>query len=394
VITSKYLFQLQSTKKIKVILISTVTPGPNSAGQLVLQRHLVDEPEVELQIFRTEPYIRGLRKFARRLLGRLSRTKLRPFCQDVLAVWRSRWLDAELPAPKNTEMPVIVVTVAHEEACYAAMRYAKRHNLPLVTFFHDWWPDIPKVHKPFRSVLERSFRRLYRESSLALCVSPGMKKALGPHANTKVLLPIPAEAGSSTELSAGEIRLPFRLLYSGNLGEYGAMLIEALELFKDHENIRLEVRGADPGWPESFKEEMSARGLLLPFAPRKEFDSWIKKADAFLITQSFEEKHSRLMQTNFPSKLVEFAQFGKPLILWAPSNASGPKWAIESGQGMVVDDKNPEQLRQALEILCEDTAEQERLSAAAKDAAAACFDPKRIQSNFMDWLHEIAIKSP
>ena len=153
------------------------------------------------------------------------------------------------------------------------------------------------------------------------------------------------------------------------------------------------MRGADPGWPDPFKEEMSARGLLLPFAPRKEFNSWIKKADAFLITQSFEEKHSRLMQTNFPSKLVEFAQFGKPLILWAPSNASGPKWAMESGQGMVIDEKNPERLRQALETLYENTVEQERLSASARDAAAKCFDPKRIQSEFMMALKEIAVIS-
>ena len=95
--------------------------------------------------------------------------KLRPFCSRCHGMWRGGWIDAELPAPEAVEIPTVVMTVAHQEACYAAMRYAKRYQLPLVTIFHDWWPDIPPVHDPFRSMIERSFRELYQESSLA-CV--------------------------------------------------------------------------------------------------------------------------------------------------------------------------------------------------------------------------------
>ena len=388
--TFKYLFQLQSTRKIKVILISTVTPGPNSAGQLVLQRHLVNEPVIDLQVMQTEPARQGLRRFMRRFLGRLGRIKLlHPLCQDMMLLWRGGWIDAELPVPDDIGIPTVVMTVAHEEACYAAMRYAQRYQLPLVTIFHDWWPDIPKVHQPFRPMLERSFRRLYRESSLALCVSPGMKKALGPHSNAKVLLPVPAEAGSSTELSAGEIRLPFRLLYSGNLGEYGSMLMEALNTFKDHANIRLEVRGNSSSWPDSIKNEMSELGLLLPFTSRDELDRWLKTADAFLITQSFDEKSDRLMETNFPSKLVEYAQYGKPLVLWGPAKASGPQWARNTGRGLVVDEENPDQLRIAIERLCHDEDEQQGLSNEARAAAAGEFDPELIQSQFRKYLSEI-----
>ena len=60
----------------------------------------------------------------------------------------------------------------------------------------------------------------------------------------------------------------------------------------------------------------------------------MESADAFLITQTFEEKDRRLMQTNFPSKLTEFAKFEKPLILWGPEYASGPKWGRETGLGL------------------------------------------------------------
>ena len=135
---------------------------------------------------------------------------------------------------------------------------------------------------------------------------------------------------------------------------------------------------------------MSERGVLLPFAQREEFDTWLESADAFLITQSFDEKNERLMETNFPSKLVEYAQYGKPLIIWGPDYSSGHIWAIQSGQGMVIDKQGPDYLKQVLEQLCGDFTERQRLADAARDAADGCFNPRRIQSDFMEWLGEIA----
>jgi glycosyltransferase involved in cell wall biosynthesis len=374
---------------IRVIFISSVTPSIYKAGPIVLHRHLVDEPEIDLHVLNIEPEKWTLRKLLRRILGRLSQTGLHPFCQDVMALWRGGWIDAELPVPEETGLPTVVMTVAHEEACYAAMRYAKRYNLPLVTFFHDWWPDIPNIHLPFRHVIERSFRRLYRESALALCVSPGMKKALGPHENAKVLLPIPAKPEPTNDHSAHEISKPFRLLYAGNLTEYGPMLMAALHVFKDHPSIRLEVRGSNPAWPPSFVEKMRDCGLFLPYVPRSELGSWLDSADGFLITQTFEEKDKRLMQTNFPSKLVEFSQLGKPLIVWGPAEASSVMWARDRGHGLVVDKDDPESLKHAVQRLCDDGNEQRELAEGAKYAASDYFSAKHIQAEFMRHLNSL-----
>jgi hypothetical protein len=46
-------------------------------------------------------------------------------------------------------------------------------------------------------------------------------------------------------------------------------------------------------------------------------------------------------------------------------------------------------LRQVIEQLCEYTAQQERLSSAACDAATECFDPKWIQLSFIRCLNEL-----
>ena len=365
-------------------------PYPDIAGQVVLYRHLVDEPEIDLQVLETEPTRLGFNKLARWILGRLARTWCRRYVMDIMAMWLGRWIDPELPEPENTDMPTVVMTVAQEDACYAAMRYAQRHDLPLVTFFHDWWPDAVDVHLPFLGRVEETFRSLYQASSLALCVSPGMRERLGEHRNARVLWPIPGSAKPVENSKADANDTSFIILYAGSLGYYGKMLGDALEVLKDHPIIRLEVRGRKPPWSQSFEKEMTDRGLLLPYASRDEFETWLQSADAFLIPQSFDESQRGLMQTNFPSKLPEVCQLGKPLILWGPSDASGPRWASETGQGLVVDQEDPTFLRQALGILCENKSEQVRLAAIAREAATGCFDPERIQSDFLEWLGEVA----
>jgi glycosyltransferase involved in cell wall biosynthesis len=356
----------------------------------VLHRHLIDEKEIELQILKTEPQKRGFRKLTRKVLGRLSKTCFCKYVRDIMVIWCGRWIDPELPAPKNTGMPTVVMTVAQEDACYAAMRYAQRHNLPLVTFFHDWWPDAVDVHSPFRKRLEEAFRSLYHASALALCVSPGMREKLGEHPNAKVLWPIPSSAKATENTPIDRDDTTFRVVYAGSLGYYGKMLGDALEVLKDHPSIRLEVRGRKPPWSQQFEQEMSDRGLLLPFASRDEFDTWLGSADAFLIPQSFDVHQRGLMQTNFPSKLPEMSRVGKPLIVWGPPDASGPRWTRETGQGLVVEDLDPLALQKALEQLYSNKDKYQRLTDGAKEAAAGCFNPERIQSDFLGWIGEVA----
>ena len=60
-------------------------------------------------------------------------------------------------------------------------------------------------------------------------------------------------------------------------------------------------------------------------------------------------------------------------------------------QALVVDQEDPKYLREALEKLSNDKAEQDRLASGAKVAAAGPFKPERIQSDFLRWRHKMAI---
>jgi glycosyltransferase involved in cell wall biosynthesis len=319
-------------EKIRVIFISSVRPEPTSAGQIILHRHFCNRPEFDLEVYGFEPTKFSFRMLLRRGLGKIAQfggiSETLVNCAWVF--WKGGWIDADLPAEIAGDQKTIVVTVAHGDGFYAAERFAKKHGLPLVVFFQDWWPDMAGLPKPLAKLLDKQFMGLAKSCSLGICVCEGMKRALGGGENLQVLPPIPAERARPLKISPPKKNdFKFKILYSGNLDLYGGMLLKALRVFKDHPTIQLQVRGSNPNWPDDAKKEMRDAGLGLDFAPRDELVSWLQSADAFLVPMVFEEKYRRRMETSFPSKLIEFAQFGKPLIVWGPEYCSAISWASE-----------------------------------------------------------------
>jgi glycosyltransferase involved in cell wall biosynthesis len=376
---------------IRVIVISSVRPEPVSAGQIVLHRHLVGQAGLTIDVYGHEPGHLTPSALLRRLFGRLQRTPLHRVAEDFWAVWGGRWLDGALPHSTKRDGRTVVLTVAHGDVCLAALRFARKHQLPLVTFFHDWWPDIPPVHAPFHRRLNRDFVRLYQASTVALCVSAGMKTTLGRHPCAPVLYPIPKQPDRA-DVTIQPIIVaskPFQVLYSGNLFEYGPMLGEALKALNGSPGLRLEVRGANPNWPVNFREAMRAEGRWKDFAPREKLDAWLAGADAFLVPMVFDSKLRQRMETSFPSKLIEFAQLGKPLVIWGPEYCSAVQWAKQGNRALCVTEPDSARLRQALEALADSPAEYQRLATAARQAAATDFNPDAIQRQFMETLREI-----
>ena len=87
-------------------------------------------------------------------------------------------------------------------------------------FFQDWWPDFPEIPIAFRPRVERQFRRTYMESDVTICVSDQMRRELGERPNSFVIYPVPS---FTTSLAwTPDFKLPLRLVYFGNLHEYGA----------------------------------------------------------------------------------------------------------------------------------------------------------------------------
>lgn len=374
-----------NVQKINVIVISSVRPEPTTAGQIILHRHLVDQPGISLEVYGDEPKRSTLSKLIRRIAGRLGKGRLKSLIEDCWVLWEGRWIDAELPERIADPQRTIVLTVAHGDGFMAAQRFAKRHKLPLVSIFHDWWPDMTYAHSPFRSMLERKFKTLARESSVTFCVCKGMQVALGSVPQALILPPISA-APSKILPSNSEPRKPFKILYSGNMGDYGPMLGDALEESLKHPDILLQVRGASPNWSEERKAKMRANGRWLDFAPRAELDAWLASADAFLVPMVFDDKMRKRMETSFPSKLVEFAQLGKPLIIWGPEYCSAIQWSGAEEKAICITSPSVAELLKALLELKACPNRLALLKSKTKKAAEAEFNPILIQTYFYQQL--------
>lgn len=380
-------------EKIRVILISSVRPDPTSAGQIILYRHLVDQPDIVLEVYGSEPKQLSPSMVLRRLLGSVAKWggAFDIAVNWLWVLWEGRWIDGDMPKSIAPDVRTIVMTVAQGEGFHAAQRFAKRHKLPLVVFFHDWWPDMAVVPRIFRGILEKHFILLAKECSLGLCVSDGMKVALGGGVNLKVLPPIPAKqdlAGIAQQKKRSSPS-PFRILYVGNLGDYGAMLGEALEESLKHSEIQLQVRGANPKWSNDFKQKMHSVGRWLEFAPRAVLDEWMASADAFLIPMVFDPEMRRRMETSFPSKLAEMAQIGRPLVIWGPEYCSAVQWARQGNRALCVTDPDPKALVSELEKLHGTPEEGRRLSECSRMAARGDFSPAVIQDDFLGTLGDL-----
>ena len=247
----------------------------------------------------------------------------------------------------------IVATVAHGNGFYAAERFAKKHGLLLVVFFQDWWPDMAGVPMPFVKILDKHF--------LAL-------------------------AKSCAQGKNGDF---FNVVYSGNLDLYGGMLLEALRVFKGHPTIQLQVRGSNPSWSEDAKKEMRDAGLWLDFAPRSELLAWLQSADAFLIPMVFDEKYRRRMETSFPSKLIEVAQFGKPLIVWGPEYCSAVQWGEQSDCFFNVTRCQPQELLKQIEFFFQMPHPKQKCAASSLSASAKECNPSLIQKSFQNFLKNL-----
>ena len=228
--------------------------------------------------------------------------------------------------------------------------------------FDDWWPDIAEVHNPVRRQLERRFLNLHRSADLSLCISEGMLKALGPHRNARVILPIPDVEPirpSKGEDSADE----FRVCYTGNMFDYSDMLADLAQLALKQTDVRIEFRGR-PHWSQALADEMRDRHLLHDFiASGPTFDDWLGSFHAYLVVMFFDAAQRRRTETCFAAKLIEYSRAGRPVVIWAPETSAVVQWAKKSRAALCVTDPDAGALLSALAHLKRDRTLQLELAA-------------------------------
>ena len=357
------------------------------SGELILHRHLMNRRGIRLHILPAEHHEIVHGRFHSKIVPRLMRTPARRWAGDVDFLMHTKLpLEKHLVAPP-ARARTVVLTLAYRSGCWVAQRYARRHRLPLIVRFDDWWPDIAEVHTPVRRQLEQRFLELHRSADLSICISEGMLKALGPHRNARVILPIPGVepiAPSKSNDSADE----FRVGYSGNMFDYSDMLADLAQLALKQTDVRIEFRGR-PRWPQALVDEMRHRHLLHDFEAEASFYDWLGSFHAYLVVIFFDAAQRRRAETCFPSKLVDYSRAGRPVVIWAPETSAVVQWAKKSRAALCVTEPDARALLSALAHLRSDRALQLELAARMRRAFETEFSPVRLQQQFLEGLNSV-----
>ena len=373
--------------EINVIVISSVRPEKSTAAAVTLHRHLVNRRGIQLHILPAEHHEIVHGPFHSKIIPRLMRTPARRWAGDIdYLMHTTRPLEKRL-VPPPARARTVVLTLAYGSGCWVAQRYARRHGLPLIVRFDDWWPDIAEIHTSVRRQLEQRFLELHRSADLSLCISEGMLNALGPHRNARVILPIP-DAEPITPSKCKDSAGGFRVGYSGNMFDYSDMLADLAQLAVKQRDVQIEFRGR-PRWPQALMHEMRQGGLLHDFEPGPGFDDWLGSFDAYLVAMFFDVAQRRRTETCFATKLVDYSRAGRPVVIWAPESSAVVQWARKSRAALCVTDPDAGALLAALAQLKRDTTLQQELGARMRHAHETEFSPVGLQQQFMEGLNSV-----
>lgn len=339
-------------RKPTVLFISSIGTAGKSGGALQMKRHFVtsgDFSTVEFVGGNWDPIIDWTPKnrLLRRLTGRLSRTRLRSILLLLALTCRhGDEVERLLQSIQNRPKPDFVATIACGRYQFLALEVAKRLRLPLVSFFHDWWPDLVFPHgSTANRILQKSFLSHYRRSDLPLCVSSAMRDMLPSNSRARILLPIGQDIAMRQPRVAVD---PVKSITIGYLGSLHADIGECLRILANFmlrspiPGITLKCYGANPSWPTEDTQAFRTAGLY-DEADRNDAspEELMSKVDLILVPTSFAPLMRRRVETSFPSKLLDALPYGSPILSWGPSYSCSHAFVRANNLGCVVTSPSP-----------------------------------------------------
>lgn len=369
-----------------------------------MRRHFVERNDSETCVLTNQPFsspeVSSYCVIRPDWLERAMRTRFRRLIRQLEMVFLGRLMLPKALRIAREFKPDVVFTIPDNDVSWCAYLTAKRLKLPLVSNFQDWWPNNlywSESERPFpliRRLLDWRFRRIYSASKLAFCTSDGMKEYLGPHRDAVTLLPCPGRIPSTVPLTnLRPVSKPLRVLYTGTItGSYGRSILTLSRRLADLVEFEFLVYGPPPDWNETDVAWAKAKGIYKGFVPPVELHPVLASADIFLTVMSFDRSLELMSRVSFTTKFLEYAQYGRPIVVWGPSYCQPVLVAKKTAAGLAVESSDPAAVVSALEQLMAQS-EYNRYAAGAIQAAETFFSPDRIHEIFKTSLLRV-IEAP
>lgn len=379
-------------KKPRILYIAWTPPSTQSGACLAMRHHLIERKDFETFVLTNHkffaPEIRSHCFLRPPWLERAMRTRFRRFIRQLemlflgrLMIWRALRVAREFK-------PDVIFTIPDNDVSWCAYLTAQRLKLPLVTNFQDWWPhnqywsESERPYRWVRRVIENRLRTMYAASALAFCTSAGMREFLGPHANAVTLLPCPAPSPTNVRAAVPGGSRPLRVMYAGTIAaDYGRSVLSLARRLAGSPKFQFLVYGPNPDWNHADVSWAKAQGIYQGFIPHEQLRAILASADVFLAIMSFERRSEIMSRVSFTTKFLEYAQYGRPVVVWGPSYCQPVIVAKKTAAGLPVESPDPAAVVSALEQLMSES-EYKSFTAGAIRAAETFFSPDRIHEVF------------
>ncbi len=377
----------------KILIISSQIPQTIHAGSLQLYRVLENYPKDNIrsigpveqkaeQLSKTyDPFLLPIRLTTTRfayLANTLNTLRLLP----DLSVKR---IDKLLGRFK----PDLVITLIEIlPYAFAALRYAKKKGLPLMTITMDKPGDFTYIYPSFKASQHRRIQEIYQYANVNLGVSKEMSEYLRSTFKTKsdVLYFCPPEGLTARHhQKAAALRNGSGLTigYAGSLTlGYGQQLTSMVQTFQKA-GVRLNIYSIHQ--PAFLSPSITYRGSF------NQYEVWERikeECDAVILPYYFHygTKETSVYSTHFPTKLSEYLTLGMPVIVIGPEWATGVKWAKAHPDAVLCSTKKEDdELISIFNQLKADAAFRLKYSLNPVEAKEE-FSPSVIKKQFLDYI--------
>jgi hypothetical protein len=283
--------------------------------------------------------------------------------------------------------PDVVITVMDKLSYYKhAWAMAGRLSVPLMTITMDDPQTFERAHPTLDWAFVRFLRRIYRDASLSLGVSPEMCEYLEEKFGRKseVFYFGPPDCIRHRLIDDSRmLKSPpsLTLGYAGSLSlgyrEGLNAIMNTLEITGT--NLKLYTRDQHivPEHPR-----ITNRGYF----PAEELWPIVQEeCDAVILPYAFEGPITRVYRTHFPTKLSEYLWLGMPILVSGPQYATGVRWALRHPEATrAVTSPEKAVLGPVLEEIKADASLRVNLALRSTEIGRSSFDPLSIRKQFAD----------
>ncbi len=382
----------------RVLIVSHTIPENRMGGGILLHRHFRLRSSFDIAVITNNES--ALNDSTVSFVGepgivkRMKHTRFHRWAHDYSHVVLPKLFDRQLLALANAFQPDLVFNVAESYFSQQALSLSRLLGVPFACYFMDWGNYATNAHGWVTPIIDRSFRKLYRDADLAFCISEGMREELGPHRNSHVVPPI----SGSEDLLISRDRSEsdrFTFFFAGNLARwYGDMVATVLESVEDDPVVRLCVYGSHHNWPEEFVLRQKELGNYLGFRQYEELKREMAAADAFLLPVGFDDSVELIERTSFKTKLLDYLPFGRPIVIWGPESCSAIRVAREHDAALCVTDPDPRAAVEAMRRIASDESLRVDLGRGATELYKGVLHPEAIHATFRNALVELAECGP